>query len=152
MNKIVSDNQLISYSVRLRKIRLEKKYTLESLAKMVNSNKQTLWNIENKAYKSVNIGLLNALAKNLYCTTDYLLGLSEDPHKTAPKDGQNGSELIIPITFDHPAASLTTRLIDLCGTNIDILSKIVTYLEIAPAKHKKLLEVFLDAFIKMETM
>lgn len=147
MNKVVTEGQIKLYAERLTTMRKERGYTLEALAVLVNSNKQTLFNIEKEKYKSVNIGLLNDLAKNLYCTADYLIGLSDDPHKTAPKDGV---EFINPIFFEFTATPLKNRLFDLCGAaDIELIGKIVTFLEKAPKKYKKAFGEFLDSFTKL---
>ncbi len=147
MNKIMTEPQRVLYGERLKEMRKTRGYTLETLAATVKTSKQTLSNIEKGKYKSVNVELLNSLASNLSCTADYLIGLSKEPHKTAPIDG---IEYINPIIFEYTAAPLKNRLFDLCGgDNIELLDKMVTFLEKAPAKYKKAFGEFLDSFTKL---
>lgn len=146
MRNKATEMQIKTYARRLKNLRIKRGYTLSSLAVLVNSNKQTLSYIENRHYKSIDLTLLEALAKNLDCTTDYLLGSSGTPHKTAEK---NGMTYIIPIRYETTATPIKNRLYELCGDNIGLLAKIVTFLDDAPVKYKKAFEICLDTFIDL---
>ena len=146
MKKIVSPETIKTYAKRLRDRRIDKGYTLDNLAKSVKTTKQNLSNIEKGKLKSINTEVLATLAKTLDCSADYLTGDSDITYKSAPVNGESGTELIIPIEFEYPGSRLKNRLFELYGDNIIQLDKIVTFLEKSDATHRKIFIQFLENY------
>jgi len=67
---------------RLKELRLKRGHTLESLSEMIDINGQQIWRWEaNRNEPSAE--MVAALARALDTSSDYLLGLTDDP---APRD------------------------------------------------------------------
>lgn len=64
---------------RLRALRKEKKLSQEELARLVDSTKPTISNYENE-HSTPPTEMLVKLAKKLNTTTDYLLGITDNPN------------------------------------------------------------------------
>lgn len=72
-------------SERLRKARKAKKLTQEQLAQLVKTKKTTISNYET-GYSTPSNEMLRDLADSLEVSTDWLLGLTDDPSPSNKKD------------------------------------------------------------------
>lgn len=77
---------------RLKKIRQNKGLTQERLAKLVNTKKTTISNYET-SYSSPSNEMLKDLAQVLNTSTDFLLGLTDNPNPYKVKGGGKDIEL-----------------------------------------------------------
>lgn len=75
------------YGERLRYLRIKKGYSQETLADMVNIGNKQIWRYENQETEPDGITVAR-IAKALDTSTDYLLGLTDDPSPAG-----TGSEL-----------------------------------------------------------
>ncbi len=76
---------------RLRKLRTEKKLTLEKLAELAKCSKSYLWELENRPATRPAAEKIFSIAKVLDVTAEYLLGeqdrtVPKTPKETAPED------------------------------------------------------------------
>lgn len=63
---------------RLRDLRIQRGHTLESLSELIGVNGQQIWRWEARRNEPLS-HMIAALARALETTTDYLLGLTDDP-------------------------------------------------------------------------
>lgn len=73
---------------KIKDLRIKKGWTLETLAKMSNTHKSYIWDLENKPNKKLDIEKLTAVAKALSVTPSYLVATeieAEPPEKIAEK-------------------------------------------------------------------
>lgn len=68
-----SINKINTIGVKIKKLRQDKKYTLDKLAELSGSSKSYIWEIENKAPPRTSAEKLSKLAEQLGVTLDYLL-------------------------------------------------------------------------------
>lgn len=70
---------------KLRKLRKEKKFTLQELADAAEMSKSYLWELENRDSRSPSAEKLSALASKLGVTTEYFfeddINVPEETHK-----------------------------------------------------------------------
>lgn len=69
------------FGSRLRRLRQEKKLTMEQLAEMVGVSKSYIWALENKPAQRTSANVMKALAKALGITLEDLMG---EPLPEAP--------------------------------------------------------------------
>ncbi|ANS52576.1 XRE family transcriptional regulator [Bacillus thuringiensis] len=67
------------FNERLKQLRIEKNLTQQTLAELTDLTKATISRFESNK-KTPSRESITKLAKVLHVTTDYLLGLSDDPH------------------------------------------------------------------------
>lgn len=90
---------LIMRGDRVKQLRKEMKWTQEELGNRVDLKKSTISEIENNK-KDAGRKAITKIATVLNCTTDYLLGLSDDPelkeeeNKIVTEEGKNIMALI----------------------------------------------------------
>ncbi|MGA7383149.1 MAG: helix-turn-helix transcriptional regulator [Methylocella sp.] len=66
---------------KIRKHRREKGYALDKLAKLTDSSKSYLWELENRDTRKPSGEKLTRIAEALSVTTDYLLDESAEPNE-----------------------------------------------------------------------
>lgn len=64
---------------KIKKHRLEKKYSLDKLAELTESSKSYMWELENREDRKPSAEKLTKIASVLGVTSDYLLEDSENP-------------------------------------------------------------------------
>lgn len=67
-----------TFGTRIKALRTEAKLTLDQLAKLTNSSKSYIWELENKNPPRPSAEKLAEIAKALRVTTDYLLGNEDE--------------------------------------------------------------------------
>ncbi len=77
---------------KLKQLRLKNGYTMESLAKIVNTTKGTISNYENE-HSSPSHEMIVILSDVLNTSADFLLGRTEDPSPPKLKNETNKSNL-----------------------------------------------------------
>lgn len=85
---------------RMKTLRMAKGYTMEDLAKMINSTKGTISNYENEHSKP-NDEMQVSIANALNTTTDYLLGRTDDPSPIGEEPKQQTLDDIIELLNQH---------------------------------------------------
>jgi transcriptional regulator with XRE-family HTH domain len=71
-----------SLADKIRKHRRDKGYSLDKLAKLTDSSKSYLWELENRDTRKPSGEKLTRIAAALSVTTDYLLDESAEPNET----------------------------------------------------------------------
>jgi len=82
----VKDGLSISPTPKIRKHRLEKGYSLDKLAKITDSSKSYLWELENRDTRKPSGEKLTRIAEALSVTTDYLLDESAEPNENVLRE------------------------------------------------------------------
>ena len=77
---------LSSLGDKIRKHRREKGYSLDKLAKLTNSSKSYLWELENRDTRKPSGEKLTRIADALSVTTDYLLDESAEPNENVLRE------------------------------------------------------------------
>lgn len=67
-----------TFGTRIKALRTEAKLTLDQLAKLSNSSKSYIWELENKNPPRPSAEKMAEIAKALHVTTDYLLGNEDE--------------------------------------------------------------------------
>ena len=67
-----------TFGTRIKALRTEAKLTLDQLAKLSNSSKSYIWELENKNPPRPSAEKMAEIAKALRVTTDYLLGNEDE--------------------------------------------------------------------------
>ena len=75
-----------SLGEKIRKHRQEKGYSLDDLAKLTESSKSYLWELENRDTRKPSAEKLTRIAQALSVTTDYLLDDSAYPNEGVLKE------------------------------------------------------------------
>jgi transcriptional regulator with XRE-family HTH domain len=71
---------------KIRKHRRKKGYSLDRLAKITDSSKSYLWELENRATRKPSGEKLTRIAEALSVTTDYLLDESAEPNENVLRE------------------------------------------------------------------
>ena len=71
---------------KIRRHRQEKGYSLDKLAKLTESSKSYLWELENRDTRKPSAEKLTRIAQALEVTTDYLLDESATPNQEVFKE------------------------------------------------------------------
>src|ERR1700738_2432841 len=71
---------------KIRKHRREKGYSLDKLAKLTDSSKSYLWELENRDTRKPSGEKLTRIAEALSVTTDYLLDESAEPNENVLRE------------------------------------------------------------------
>lgn len=79
---------------RMKNLRIKRGYSQENLAVMVDVRGQQIWRYES-GYQTPSAEILARIAQALETTTDYLLGLEEDPAPRGAPVGLSGYEWAI---------------------------------------------------------
>ena len=81
---------------KIRKHRREKGYSLDKLAKLTDSSKSYLWELENRDTRKPSGEKLTRIAEALSVTTDYLLDESAEPNENILREAffQSSTSLI----------------------------------------------------------
>lgn len=117
------------FSVRLRKLREEKKLTLEELSEELCISKSLLWDLE-QGRRRVHGELLLKIALYFKVSTDYLLGLSD---KQSEKNG-----LSVQYNLDPEITSILTKSKELSPKGKEQLRRVVEWVfEVDERERKK---------------
>ena len=127
---------------RIKQRRLELGYTADSLAKLLNKNRATIYRYENGDIENMPIDVLEPLAKALNTTPAYLMGWQE-PHQgsTSTLSKQTEDYYLDAETAEY-AEMLRTRpemrmLFSASrGISKEDMEKAVEYIELLKLKHK----------------
>jgi len=106
------------FSVRLRKLREDKKLTLEELSEELRISKSLLWDLE-QGRRRVHGELLLKIALYFKVSTDFLLGLSDEPNE------KNGSP--VKYNLDPEITSILTRSKELSPKGKEQLRRVVEW-------------------------
>ena len=87
-----------SLADKIRKHRREKGYSLDKLAKLTNSSKSYLWELENRDTRKPSGEKLTRIAEALSVTTDYLLDKSRPEENRTDDRCLEKKELKLPTT------------------------------------------------------
>jgi transcriptional regulator with XRE-family HTH domain len=85
---------------RLKALRENAGHTQDSLAELIGKDTKEIWRWENES-KNVRSDTLITLAKALNTSTDYLLGISDNPHPDAQPDSVTPREWQIITALRH---------------------------------------------------
>lgn len=96
---------------RLKQVRLEKNHTQASLAEIVGTNARQIWRWES-GENSPDADFVTELARVLDVSADYLLGLSDEPSRSA---GLTDDEILVIKALRRGDGMEAVRLIATAG-------------------------------------
>ncbi len=79
-------SEKLTQGQRIRRMRLEKRYTQDYVAAQLNTTKQAIYKYENDIVRNIPMEKLMTLSQLFGCSPAWLQGLTEDPG-TAPEGG-----------------------------------------------------------------
>ena len=127
---------------RIKQRRLELGYTADTLAKMLNKNRATIYRYENGDIENMPIDVLEPLAKALNTTPAYLMGWQE-PHQQNESIISNQTEgyYVDPETAEFAEYLRTrpgARMLFSAAKDItkEEMEETVKYIEFLKSKHK----------------
>lgn len=127
---------------RIKQRRLELGYTADTLAKLLNKNRATIYRYENGDIENMPIDVLEPLAKALNTTPAYLMGWQE-PHQVSTSTiSKQTEDYYLDAETAEYAEMLRTRpemrmLFSASrGISKEDMEKAVEYIELLKLKHK----------------
>ena len=127
---------------RIKQRRLELGYTADTLAKLLNKNRATIYRYENGDIENMPIDVLEPLAKALNTTPAYLMGWQEQHQVSTSTISKQTEDYYLDAETAEYAEMLRTRpemrmLFSASrGISKEDMEKAVEYIELLKLKHK----------------
>lgn len=127
---------------RIKQRRLELGYTADTLAKLLNKNRATIYRYENGDIENMPIDVLEPLAKALNTTPAYLMGWQEPHQESTSTLSKQTEDYYLDAETAEYAEMLRTRpemrmLFSASrGISKEDMQKAVEYIELLKLKHK----------------
>lgn len=124
---------------RIKQRRLELGYTADTLAKLLNKNRATIYRYENGDIENMPIDVLEPLAKALNTTPAYLMGWTDSQQSIEPKstegyyDDPEAAEFAEYLRTRPGARMLFSAAKDMSKEEME---ETVKYIEFLKSKHK----------------
>ena len=127
---------------RIKQRRLELGYTADTLAKMLNKNRATIYRYENGKIENMPIDILEPLAKALSTTPAYLMGWQESHQESTSTRPNQTENYYLDIETAEYVEMLRTRpeiyllLSASRGISKEEIQEAVNYIEFIKSKNK----------------